>query len=90
MALVIVVSRTELKRYMYLKHLYADEGMDVVLDRRRGERRQRVMPPRVERRHMERRQYRSIITSELQSTGWAVLRRATTYVPLRRYDLTPK
>lgn len=88
MALVIVVSRTELNRYMYLKHLYADQGMDVVLDRRLGERRQRVMPPRVERRHMERRAYRDI-TSELQATGWAVLRHATTY-GLGCYDLAPK
>src|SRR5262245_61424025 len=87
--LVIVVSRTELKQYLYLKDLYAEEGMEVVLDRRLADQRRRSMRPIVERRLMERRQYRDI-TSELHSTGWAVVRRPATYDPRRRYDLAPK
>ena len=89
MVLVIVVSRTELKQYLYLKHLYAEEGIDVVLDRRLSDQRRRSMRPTVERRLMERRHYRDI-TSELQSSGWAVVRRPATYDPHRRYDLAPK
>jgi hypothetical protein len=75
--LVFVVSRTEPKQYFYLKHVYADESRDVVLDRRLGERRRTWGPPRAERRHIDRRQ--RDITRELQSTGWALVRRPTTY-----------
>jgi hypothetical protein len=71
--LVFIVSRTEPKHYLYLKHEFADESSDVVLDRRAGERRrsQRSLP--TERRHMQRR-HRDV-TWELQSSGWAVVRR---------------
>jgi hypothetical protein len=75
--LVFVVSRTEPKQYFYLKHVYADESRDVVLDRRLGERRRAWRPPRAERRHIDRRQ--RDITRELQSTGWVLVRRPTTY-----------
>jgi hypothetical protein len=76
-ALVFIVSRTEPKQYLYLKHVFADESRDVVLDRRMGERRRSLRPPRVERRHIDRRQ--RDVTRELQSTGWALVRRPTTY-----------
>jgi len=69
--LLFIVSRTEPKRYMYLKHVYADERRDVVLDRRAGERRGSQRPPPTERRHVERR-HRDI-TGELQSFGWALV-----------------
>ena len=42
--LVFIVSRTEPKRYLYLKHEFADESRDVVLDRRLGERRRSQSP----------------------------------------------
>jgi hypothetical protein len=58
---------------MYLKHEYADEGKDVILDRRGSDRRRSQRPPPVERRYVERR--RRDITPELRRTGWAVLRR---------------
>jgi len=32
--LLFIVSRTEPKQYLYLKHVFADESRDVVLDRR--------------------------------------------------------
>jgi hypothetical protein len=49
----------------------------VVLDRRMGERRRSLSPPPVERRHIERR-HRDI-TRELQSSGWALVRRPVMY-----------
>jgi len=71
--LLFIVSRTEPKRYLYLKHVYADESRDVTLDRRGGERRRSQRPRPAERRHVERR-HRDI-TQELQSSGWALVRR---------------
>jgi len=71
--LVFIVSRTEPKHYLYLKHEFADESSDVVLDRRAGERRRSQRPLPTERRHMQRR-HRDV-TWELQSSGWAVARR---------------
>ena len=71
--LLFIVSRSEPKRYMYLKHEYADEGKEVILDRRGSDRRRSQKPPPFERRHVERRQ--RDITPELQASGWAVLRR---------------
>lgn len=58
---------------MYLKHEYADESNEVILDRRGGDRRRSQKPPSMERRNVERR--RRDITPELRTTGWAVLRR---------------
>ena len=69
---IFIVSRSEPKQYLYLKHFWADEGRDVVLDRRIGERRRSLRPPPVEKRHIERR--RRDITGELQSSGWALVR----------------
>jgi len=76
--LVFIVSRTEPKRYLYLKHEFADESRDVVLDRRLGERRRSLRPPQFERRYVDRR-HRDI-TRELQSSGWALVRRPVTYM----------
>ena len=76
--LVFIVSRTEPKHYLYLKHVFADESKDVVLDRRiGGERRRSLRPLRIERRHIDRR-HRDV-TTELQSSGWALVRRPVTY-----------
>jgi hypothetical protein len=76
--LVFIVSRTEPRTYMYIKHVFADENRDgrVILDRRGRERRRRQSLPPTERRHMERR-HRDV-TGELQSSGWAVVRRVGT------------
>jgi hypothetical protein len=71
---LFIVSRNEPKQYLYLKHVFADESRDVVLDRRGGERRRSPRPPLTERRNgVERR--RRDITPELQSSGWALVRR---------------
>jgi len=79
--LLFIVSRTEPKQYLYLKHVFADESRDVVLDRRMSERRLGLRPPRIERRHIDRRQ--RDVTRELQSTGWALVRRPVTYTVVR-------
>ena len=73
--LAFIVSRTAPKTYMYIKHVFADEHSDVgvILDRRGHERRRTQRPLPTERRHMERR-HRDV-TGELQSSGWAVVRR---------------
>jgi len=72
--LVFIVSRSEPKQYLYLKHFYADEHREVILDRRAGERRRSHRPqPMAERRRWERRHYD--ITRELESQGWALVRR---------------
>jgi len=71
---LFIVSRNEPKQYLYLKHVFADESRDVVLDRRGGERRRSQRPLLAERRNgVERR--RRDITRELQSSGWALVRR---------------
>jgi hypothetical protein len=73
--LVFIVSRTEPKTYRYIQHVFADECRDVrvILDRRGHERRRSQRPLPTERRHMDRR-HRDV-TGELQSSGWAVVRR---------------
>ena len=76
--LLFIVSRTESRQYLYLKQVFADESRDVVLDRRMGERRRSVRPPPIrEKRHIGRRQ--RDVTGELQSSGWALVRRPVTY-----------
>ena len=80
--LVFIVSRTEPKQYLYLKYVFADESKDVVLDRRMGgERRRSLRRLPTERRHVDRR-HRDI-TRELQSSGWALVRRPLTYTVVR-------
>ncbi len=73
--LVFIVSRTAPKTYRYIQHVFADESraVGVILDRRGHERRRSQRPSPTERRHMERR-HRDV-TGELQSSGWAVVRR---------------
>src|SRR5215470_12597775 len=68
--LLFIVSRAELRAYTFIRHAFAAERRDVavILDRRRS-----LGPPPTERRHMERR-HRDV-TSELQSPGWAVVKR---------------
>jgi hypothetical protein len=91
--LVFIVSRTEAKQYFYLKHEFADESRDVVLDRRLGERRRSLRPPPIERRHIDRR-HRDV-TRELQSSGWAgeapggvYERQMTSYSPVSSAEAT--
>jgi hypothetical protein len=66
-----IVSRTKPGTYNYMK-LVSDSERDVILDRRKGDRRQlhqRAMPGR---RHGERR--RRDIMTDLQKSGWVLVR----------------
>ena len=69
--LVFIVSRTELKWYAYLSHVYANESRSVILDRRVGERRG-IQQWRLEERHHSERRHRNV-APELESTGWALV-----------------
>lgn len=70
---LIVVSRTESARYKYLRHLFG-ETMDVIFDRRLGQRRQPNHERMVaaERRHTDRR--RAEVNKDLHMLGWALVR----------------
>ena len=71
--LLLIVSRMEPARYTYLKHVFGSETVEVILDRRLEERRQRQERAPAERRREVRRQ--RDITKDLQTSGWALVRR---------------
>jgi len=71
--LLVIVAREELARYAYLKHVFASETVEVLVDRRHEERRRRQTAPAFDKRRGERR-VRSI-AQDLQSLGWALVRR---------------
>lgn len=72
--LLFVVSRDALKRYEGLKRAFSDqEAVEVVLDRRRGERRRLNGTKQPDRRRADRRS-RPEIDSELKSIGYSVVR----------------
>jgi hypothetical protein len=73
--LIFVVARTDTDRYDYLKRTFRDEEkVDVVLDRRRGERRWHDQAPGTdERRRGDRR--RTDTGESLRSLGWALVRK---------------
>jgi len=72
--LLLIVSRTEPSRFTYLKHVFGSESVDVIIDRRTEERRQRLERASSERRRHENRRQRDI-TKDLQTYGWALVRR---------------
>jgi len=69
--LLFIVSRTEPKRYMYLKHVYADEHRDVVP--RPSGRRTAPKPEAAADRATPRGAAPSRHHGELQSLGWALV-----------------
>ena len=70
--MLFIVSRTEPGRYAYVKHVFASDTVDVILDRRREDRRQGPSPVAVEKRRGERRV--RIPTTDLERLGWTVVR----------------
>jgi hypothetical protein len=70
--LLLIVSRTEPARYTYLKYVFASETVDVILDRRVGERRQNMARAAIDRRHTDRRE--RDLAKDLQTFGWALVR----------------
>ncbi len=71
--LLLIVSRTDLAQYAYLKRVFGSKTVDVILDRRVGEERQSQERAAAERRRMDRRE--RDITKDLQIFGWALVRR---------------
>ena len=74
--MLIIVSQAHQAQYTYLKHAFEKEAMDVIFDRRAGERRQLAAMDRArsERRRGRDRRQRDI-TKDLQKFGWAIVRR---------------
>jgi len=78
--LLLIVSRAESARYAYFKHvfasrhLFADEVVDVMVDRRTAQRRARQALMALDNRRRERR-VRSLVAKDLQTFGWAVVRK---------------
>lgn len=73
--LLFIVARGESHLYETLRREFADEpSVEIVLDRRVGERRRSQVPPPVERRRGERR-WHAEAEDYLRSLGWAVVRR---------------
>jgi len=71
--MLLIVARTEPARYTYLKHVFGNEIVDVIVDRRVEERRQRPERVAVEKRRTDRRH--GDITKDLQTYGWGLVRR---------------
>jgi hypothetical protein len=72
--LVFVVRRERAKLHDSLQHALVDErGVDVVLDRRLGIRRQRDSSPEQERRRWDRRT-RPFADTEVAVRGWTIIR----------------
>lgn len=72
-SILIIVSRDEPWLYQVLKdQLAGDARVEILFDRRFGERRQQDLQPTSERRRQERRQ--SDISNTLCNRGWAVIR----------------
>ena len=82
--LLFIVSRTKPGTYAYMK--LVSESEDVVLfDRRKGDRRRAHERVPNERRQAERR--RRDVTSDLQKSGWALVRRSN--LPSVQRSATP-
>ena len=70
--LLVIVSRDAPGRFAYLKHLYGNETVEVIVDRRVRERRRRPQLVVNERRCQSRR--RRNVTEDLESLGWTLVR----------------
>ena len=68
----LIVSQQEPNRYPYFKHVYANETMEVILDRRLAERRERQARPASERRRTDRRMRN--VSDALKQYGWVLAR----------------
>lgn len=71
--LLLIVASSAPARLAYFKHLYGSETVDVILDRRVDHRRRRHQAVIRERRQTSRR--RRDISEEIQTFGWALVRR---------------
>jgi len=74
--MLMIISREQPAQYSYREPLFEKQALDVIVDRRAGERRQLIDQARPERRGRDRRQ--SDVTKDLQRFGWAIVRRSET------------
>lgn len=73
--ILLVIARRQPERYRRLRQIFAEQnGIEVVLDRRVGERRQGDDPSPFERRRGERRQ--KDIGHDLDRLGWSIVHRS--------------
>ncbi len=79
--MIFVVARDQPVLFETLRREFAsDREIDVVMDRRHGERRQTAIPYAEERRRAERR-VRNDVEMQLRSLGWALVRSPRTQAP---------
>jgi hypothetical protein len=72
--LVFVVSRQQPERYDFLKRAFSEEEtVEIVLDRRRGQRRRESVAADTERRRSDRRTMDR--NGEIDRLGWTLIRR---------------
>jgi hypothetical protein len=71
--LLFVVARDRKDLYDHLRRAFADTpAVDIILDRRHGERRQLTTPPAAERRRRDRRT--NDVSGDVTYLGWALVR----------------
>lgn len=79
--MIFVVARDQPVLFETLRREFAsDREIEVVMDRRQGERRQTAVPYAEERRRAERR-VRNDVETQLRSLGWALVRSPRTQAP---------
>lgn len=71
--LLIIVLRTAADRLAYFAHIYRSDTIEVIADRRVGQRRQRRTMMAIERRFADRR--RRDLSDEMRIYGWTLVRR---------------
>lgn len=70
---LLIVARHRRELYEEVKRAFArHESVEVILDRRAGERRQRTRAPTLEKRRRDRRS-RSVIDEQLRTIGWSLV-----------------
>ena len=67
--LLLIVARAEPARYAYVKHVFASDAVEVIVDRRVAHRRQVQAKVSVDRRRADGR-----VPTELHTFGWALVR----------------
>ena len=67
----MIVARNEARLYSYAREHFAGDDIEVVMDRRQGERRQGRAVPDGERRQTDRRAHRT--DDRLKTYGWVVV-----------------
>jgi hypothetical protein len=70
--LLLIVSRSAPDRLTYLKHMYGSDTVEVIADRRVGQRRQGRAMTTIERRSADRR--RRCVSEDMQTHGWTLIR----------------